>query len=295
MAKSLQEITDTWANWMNGRYSGGGIRFTASTRYSNNSELDAYHQYQTNPSDQTITFDPNAPDPTPGQAFSQATNYENDTSLQQTVTYTQSMQTSKSFTWSVTELLSIGLEVSITAGTPAVAQIGAKVTTNLTLSSTQGASESEQQTWTVANPYNVAPHTSLQATLVVTTQQYNVNWGATVTLRGCVAIWFNNKIELWPGSGYHWLWFIPVQSVIADCQANNLIDTTGYTVIGDGIFAKSSGVFTGGQGLSTSVKVKESPLHPEAASLDERGSTGEYLIPLNDAGNNAYVSTLEGE
>lgn len=291
MAQTLQQITDAWGNWMNGQYPGGGIRFTESTNYGNQSYLDQYHQYQTSATYQSMTYDPHAPAPIPGTASSVVTSYNNGSSVSQSYTYQQTLTTEQSFTWSITESLSVGIEISATEGVPEVAQVGEKVTTTLSFSSTQGATSTTTQSWSVSQPIIAPPNSHVDATMVVTTQQYNINWTATCKLAGSVAIWFNNKVALNPGD-YHWLWFIPIEQVFTQCQQNNIIDTTGYQVVAGGVLAYSSGTFAGGQGVGVSINVTESPLHA-ASAKDSTARLGAYTIPITTAGTSALIGRTD--
>ena len=240
MAKKLQEITDAWGSWMNNKYSGGGIRFTESTDYGKHSELNQYHQYETEAIFQSIIYD-NGPAPINGSVSSIETDYRNNTSSEQHYTYKESMTTEQSFTWSKTETLSVGVEISATVGVPKVAEINEKVTTYLSFSSTQEKTEKKARTWSIETPMTVKPYTHLSAKLVITTQEYDIKWTATCLLKGYVAIWFNNKVALNSNdpNNKHWLWFYPIDDVFDECAMYNIIDTTGYQIVWGGVLAYS--------------------------------------------------------
>src|SRR5438094_655012 len=105
MAKhSLQEITDAYGNWVASQH-GTSLHWSESTNYGNHSQLDGWHQYQVNPSDQQFTYDPAAPAPIPGELDTQAMNYDNGTTAAQSVTYSVSETTQQTFNWSVTDTL----------------------------------------------------------------------------------------------------------------------------------------------------------------------------------------------
>jgi hypothetical protein len=271
MARTLQDVTDAWGNWMNSKYSGGGIRFTESTKYSNRSELNQYHRYETMATYQSIVYD-NGPEPINGSARSIKTDYRNNTSLEQSVVYKESMTMEQSFTWSMTESLSIGIEMSATVGVPKVAESSMKVTTTLSLSSTQGSTSKKTQTWAIEQPLRIPPRTHVNAQLVVGTQDYDINWTATCKLEGYVAIWFNNKVALNPDpDDKHWLWFYPIEAVIDECRRYGIIDTAGYQVCYGSVLAQSRGKFSGGQGINMKIDVNEEP-------LEYGGQPNEYVV-----------------
>lgn len=286
MANSLQQITDAWGNWMAAKLPfSGGMRFTESTNYGNQSDLDNYHQYQTNATVQSMTYDPAGPPPIPGSESSITTSYNNDSTVPQSYTYDQSLETQQTFTWSITEALSVGIEISATEGVPSVAQVGQKVTTNISFSSTQGASFNKTEKWAVSMPIVAPPESHIDALMVVTTAQYDIQWTAVCLLDGSVAIWFNNKVALNPGD-YHWLWFIPIEQVFSDCQQYNIIDTTGYQVVAGGVLATSTGTFTGGQGVGVAIQVKQTPI---SSGSDPAGQAVTLTIPIKEDGTSALI------
>lgn len=287
MSTSLQDITNEWGNWMSTKYpDGGGIKFTESTNYDNYDELDQYHNYQTNATYQSINYDPNAPSPIPGTAYSATTSYNNGSSIQQSYTYQQNMTTQQTFTWSITSSLSIGLEISEEVEVPDVAKVGTKLTTKIDLSSTAGSTESQTQSWSVTQPINVPPNSHVDAKMVAALENYNINWSACCLLTGYVAIWFHNKVALNPNN-YHWLWFVPIQNVISACVNNNIIDTTGYEIVSNGVLAYSSGTFYGGQGVGVCINVEQSPL--DITSNAKSNSIKTIEIPIDINGANALI------
>jgi len=277
MARSLQEITDAWGNWMVHQHGGGKCRFTSSTRYSDHSELNAYHGYQTTAAAQTISYDTGSPLPKPKQLTSVITTYRNDSSLEQTFTYNQSETVQRNFTWSVTESISISESITIQAGLPEIAEISSTTTVDVSLSSTQGASYDKSKTWSVDQPFNVAAHSLFEAKMIITVQDYNIKWSCDVSLIGHVAIWFEDKVALNPND-YHWLWFIPIQQVISDCQTHNIIDTSNYKISGNGVLTQAQGVFAGSQGISYNVDTKETSLQPQG-ELQEPMATSSSFLP----------------
>ncbi|MEV5510374.1 cytotoxin leucocidin [Streptomyces orinoci] len=287
-ARPLQEITDEWGRWMaRERFPGSrGCRFTASTDYGRQGALAAYHQYQVSTTYSGITYDPNAPSPVPGQVNSVATNYRNGTEVEQLVTYKQSRTTEQDLRISVTESLKIGVTVEVSAEIPAVAKVSETTSIEATLSSTQEFSHKETQNWSVDLPLKIPAKSLVEATLVVGTQKYDIDWTATVALRGHVAIWFEEKVDLNHDGDYHWLWFIPIEEVFRDCRAHGIVDTAGYEVTASGVNAFAAGTFTGGQGVSLSVNAVQKPLD----GRQQRGvAVHSVPVPLSDAGRKVIV------
>ncbi|MBJ6110772.1 ETX/MTX2 family pore-forming toxin [Hymenobacter sp. BT523] len=270
---SLQQITDAWGNWYSSQH-GTSCRFTASTNYGSQSFLDNYHQYQTNVQVQDIVYTSNTP-PVGGSEVAYQLWYDNGTSVQQQNTFQETQTSQQSFTWSITESLSVGIEISATEGVPAVASSSQKVTVTLGLSSTQGQTKTNTQTWSVNSPINVPANSSVKADMVISTQSYDVNFTQAVLLQGSVAIWNNDKVN------GHWLWFIPIQSVFQDCLDHNIIDTSGYSIVSGGVTTQATGVFQGSQGVSVGVTAKQYPLRSSAASA--KAAAPQALEPVAEA------------
>jgi hypothetical protein len=283
MPNSLQHITDAWGSWMNSKYNGGGVKFTSSTDYDDHSELDDYHSHQTSATITSMVYDPNAPAPGPGSVDSVATTFNNSTSVQQSYTYQQTETTQQSFTWTITEALSVGVEVSATEGVPEVAQVGEKVTTTINFSSTQGITINNTQSWSVTHIVVAPPHSTIQAMMVVATQDYDINWRATCNLVGSVAIWFKNKIAVPGSNGSHNLYFYPIQQVFKDCINNNITDTSGYQVNSSSVSALSTGVFRGGQGTSVDINMTQTDQLSQG--------TMQMSIPIDETGASAVISS----
>ncbi|WP_336687213.1 ETX/MTX2 family pore-forming toxin [Chryseobacterium bernardetii] len=258
---SLQQITDAWGKWYSQQH-GTTCRFTASTDYSSQSFLNDYHQYQVSTTTQSIVYDGNSL-PTNGSNVAFETIYNNNTQVSNQQSLIETETSTQTFEWSITEALSIGVEISATEGVPAVASSTQKVTVNLSLSSTQKSTVTNTQSWSVNTTLTIPPQSSVKADIVIGTQSYNINFTVSVMLNGYVAIWNNDKVN------GHWLWFIPITEVFSDCIANNIIDTSGYDIVGGGVSTTAKGVFTGSQGVNVVVNTIQYPLNSNNTSAKD--------------------------
>ncbi|MFC4518204.1 ETX/MTX2 family pore-forming toxin [Streptomyces ehimensis] len=286
--RSLQEITDEWGKWLaRERFpKSNGCRFTASTDYGKQSALGDYHKHQVSAKYSGIVYDPNAPSPVPGQVSSVATNYRNGTDVEQQVTYKQSKTTEQDLRISVTESLKIGVTMEVSAEIPAVAKVSETTSIEASLSSTQEYTHKETQNWSVDLPLKIPAKSVVEASLVVGTQKYDIDWTATVNLSGNVAIWFNEKVDLNHDGDNHWLWFVPIEQVLRDCRDNGIVDVTGYEITADGVSAFASGKFSGGQGVSLNINAVQKPLD----GRQKRGvETQTIPVALDRTGKKASV------
>jgi len=268
---SLQQITDAWGAWYS-KQNGTSCRFTASTNYGSQGDLGNYHEYQVSAVCQNIIYDGNSV-PTNGSNIAFETIFNNNSQVQNQQSLVETETSTQAFTWSITEAISIGVEISATEGVPAVASSTQKVTVNLSFSSTQSKTVTNTQTWSVNTIVNIPAYSSIKADIVIGTQSYDINFTASVMLNGYVAIWNNDKVN------GHWLWFIPITQVFSDCNANNIIDTSGYSFLGGGISTTAKGVFTGSQGINVVVNTIQSPLG--SGNISERKTLSNEGTQLN--------------
>ena len=268
---SLQQITDAWGAWYS-KQNGTSCRFTASTNYASQGDLGNYHEYQVSAVCQNIIYDGNSV-PTNGSNIAFETIFNNNSQVQNQQSLVETETSTQAFTWSITEAISIGVEISATEGVPAVASSTQKVTVNLSFSSTQSKTVTNTQTWSVNTIVNIPAYSSIKADIVIGTQSYDINFTASVMLNGYVAIWNNDKVN------GHWLWFIPITEVFSDCNANNIIDTSGYSFLGGGISTTAKGVFTGSQGINVVVNTIQSPLG--SGNISERKTLSNEGTQLN--------------
>jgi hypothetical protein len=161
-----------------------------------------------------------------------------------------------------------------------VAKVSETTSIETNLSSTQEFTHKETQNWSVDLPLRIPPQSLIEASLVVGTQKYDIDWTATVNLAGNVAIWFEEKVDLNHDGDYHWLWFVPIEEVFRDCRAHSIVDTAGYEITTDGVDAFASGKFGGGQGVSLNVNVIQKDL-----TGHERSSAPRTIpVPLSQNG-----------
>jgi len=268
---SLQQITDAGGAWYS-KQNGTSCRFTASTNYASQGDLGNYHEYQVSAVCQNIIYDGNSV-PTNGSNIAFETIFNNNSQVQNQQSLVETETSTQAFTWSITEAISIGVEISATEGVPAVASSTQKVTVTLSFSSTQSKTITNTQTWSVNTIVNIPAYSSIKADIVIGTQSYDINFTASVMLNGYVAIWNNDKVN------GHWLWFIPITQVFSDCNANNIIDTSGYSFLGGGISTTAKGVFTGSQGINVVVNTIQSPLG--SGNISERKTLSNEGTQLN--------------
>lgn len=291
--KELKEITDAWGKWKAKRL-GTSLRFTESTKYGNRSELDQYHQYQVNVSqNNSVYYAPSSPQDG-GYLLAGNYDYTNNTSVAQTYTFKTTYQNADEFAWSVTENVKVGEEITVQAKIPFIIDATSKTTFEFSIASTQGKKTTNTQTYDLSIPILVPPYTRAYGNSQLIIQKYNTAWWADVMMKGYVAVWFNDKVDYGnPGGGNtHWLWFIPIETVLRETANNNLINTDGYTAVSGGVKTTAKGQYTSSLGAIIKVVSNEESL-VQSRSLTTREPevvTREYY-PLEKA-IPAYVEPI---
>src|SRR5215204_3884823 len=102
--------------------------------------------------------------------------------------FTWATKTTRVFTWSMTETLSTGIETSVEAEVPEISKVGVKWSVNLSLSSTQTTSKSEEQDWSIEQPVTVGPKSALKCTAYIRKTLYNVPFTVPVNYKGYAAV-----------------------------------------------------------------------------------------------------------
>lgn len=254
--------------------------FTASTNYASQKNLPDWNKYQVETVLGDIVYDGNSP-PTGGSAVAYELWLDNGTMVTQSEAFSYTSTTSQTFNWSVTEPLSIGIEVDATEGLPGVAQVTEKLTVKVGLSSTQGGSSTKTQSWTVDSPVTVPSNASVKCEIVISSQSYDIDYIQPLTMTNYVAIEINDWQD-WNHDGQmQKLWFIPITQVFQDVIANNLIDTTGYQLTPNSAIATARGTFTGSQGIDVTARITQYPLRTSgttgsAAAVGEPVATTLY-------------------
>jgi len=183
----------------------------------------------------------------PGYTFKQW--FHNGQSVPITGIIHKQKSVASTFTWSVTESLKVGAEVSIDVGVPEVVSGNIKLTTELNLASTQEKTETSTDTFTVSQEIIIPAKTSLKAIVTITETEVEVPWTATMHVTGYEAIWLEDKCN------DHWLWFAPIEQ-LADYSPKL---KPGMTPYGDGFSFETQGVFKSVQALRAVVHTKEYP------------------------------------
>jgi hypothetical protein len=180
-------------------------------------------------------------------------------SLPSTLQFSKSQTTTSTFSWMMTEGLSItGTEkFTVEFALPALAKTESETTVsiNLNVSSTQQQTDTVTETWTVSEVVSLAPNLVTNVRWVINQIEVDCPFTVDVRVTGAVGVWFNDKIEFRGQSGgKHWLWFIPIAEIAA--QAGN----PNFTANGAEARFRCHGQFIGVGATNASLYVQTYPL-----------------------------------
>lgn len=177
----------------------------------NGKDLKKYKKYKTKVEFLDISYGAKKPITFPKQSFAQW--FDNDTSLEATQIFKRKEITRDTFTYSFTEGIKAGVEISGTAGVPGVASVGVKSHVELSFSATQTKIVGEDKIWEVEVPLRIPPRRSVSAVTIIDIDKHDLKFTAELLLTGYVAIWFKKKIP-WNGKSKHHLWFPSIRDVV---------------------------------------------------------------------------------
>jgi hypothetical protein len=121
-----------------------------------------------------------------------SSSFENDTSVQDSQVVRLSGTNTASFSTSFTEGIKIGAETKVTSKIPFLAEGQVTLSAEGSFSSTQNDSSTQSQTFEVVNTINIAPHTRVEASLLISSLQYKGKLSAKVQVAGQLRIAFGD-------------------------------------------------------------------------------------------------------
>lgn len=117
----------------------------------------------------------------------QSSSFKNDTDAQSKQTFAVNKQTSDSFTWSITEALSISYEYSVKV--PLIGDSTWKF--NLSLSSTQAQTTSVTRQWTYSAEVPIPPRSTVETSFLVQEGRVSTPFKMTLQAHGKIMMTFN--------------------------------------------------------------------------------------------------------
>ncbi len=109
-----------------------------------------------------------------------------------------------------------------------------KLTVTLSVTSTDSQTKTDTDSWTVQSQIVTAPGQTQSIQIFINTQSTTASFTYSYAFSGYVPIWFEDQIDiactgLGPSGGKHWLWFIPVDTVIDAAASTGDASCAGFT------------------------------------------------------------------
>lgn len=121
--------------------------------------------------------------------------------------FSKSTSTSSTCTWTVTSGMSLQSGVTATVGIPVLAEMTFSESIQLNFASSSSQSTNHVDAWTIDTDVPVPPFTYVNATYTIMEQDFDCKWTAQLKIRGCVNVWFNDKVN------NHWEWWYGVSDI----------------------------------------------------------------------------------
>jgi Repeat of unknown function (DUF5648) len=220
----LQAVTDQLGFLLAGKT----FDWSASTTYDTDQhpELAPYlsSQVSIQVAGQAVYPDQNQFTASPSEPTSQTGCYQNSTSIAASTLIDASVSETVTFTWSVTETLSVAWGSQVKAGLPDSVEATTTWQVTLSVGSTQGQSQSNTVTFGTSPTIEVPEDTTTTWRVTYTNQSYTIPFTIPVTLLGSVAIETtapisSTQIDAIGGQQYEissqqWLILVPIGALI---------------------------------------------------------------------------------
>lgn len=183
----------------------------------------------------------------------------NGSSVEQQYNFVMRNTYADTFSWSVNEELKVGTEVKGKAGIPFLAEGEVTSSVELTLSSNQTKTKTHTEEFETQVSIKVPSHTTIYGDIFIEVGSGYIPFTSKGQISGCCAYWFHDKIALNNDGDKHWLWFIPISTVLQINLDNNCY-ITGFGWNSDGsCYGEAKGVLNFSLGYKAISKIHEKP------------------------------------
>lgn len=249
MSNKIENLQDLATKWGNESSKRNGTTCRWVKLHAEGWGMDQYPQYKISSRVLKVWYDQNYDEvPLPGQILTSS--FNNDSDGVGSAVFKKSKQTTTSFTWSITEGLELGISEEITAGVPEVAQSKTTLSAKISLSSTQGETKSETNTWEIDRTISVPPYKSIEMTWAINEAKITATFYADIEITGFFAIWNNDKVN------GHWLYFVPVANAFRQMKEWGMQIPSQFSIQGNSVIYHAKGECAGQSGLNDVFSVK---------------------------------------
>ncbi|MUJ04975.1 hypothetical protein GNQ12_05815 [Pseudomonas aeruginosa] len=274
----LQDITDAWGKWFAER-NNLSLHYTASTDYSKHAPDYKKYQVSTKSVADFVTITSSRVTGTDIR-LDEVHETRNVTSLEQTSELSLTYDITNTHKVSITHALKIGVKAGAKFKIPLVGDTNIEISTDYTHTNNNEKTETKKNAIAVKIPVRVPPHKKVMGRGSFTIKTVVSSWEVPVLLQGYVAVRFHEFIYWNNSPEKHALWFIPIEDIFKDCSWHEIIDTTGYKVVSNGVHAIIQGECTSSFGTELRKELREGNYDDTWDDLDPHKNTyySNYLV-----------------
>lgn len=170
--------------------------------------------------------------------------FDNDSSAEQSFSFTKSETTTASNTWTSSTTIHLGVSTSIKVGVP-FAEATDTFSLDVTNSLGKSQTHTKAQTWSASQMVNVPKKSTMKATMVVKKTTMSGQFTAVMDMPYYARLWCHDT------TNNHREWFVPAQNFLPHA----------YPDVCSGETCNLHGAFTGWQGVSATVQLKQCKLN----------------------------------
>jgi hypothetical protein len=251
-----------WGDWyanQNNTTLGG----FATTDYGAYDQLSQYTQFQISVAYSDIVYDDQnntgvLVDSSP--QLGELTSWNNNTTGNDTLNYSDTFQIQQSFAWATANALSSTDSMTAEVAIPdIVAKFGGSMSTTLSLTQSSTVSLQNSYTHVSAESIQVPANSCLTAQAMLWNASFNIPYAAQVAFTGKVAVWTDDPVN------GHYLWFKPLGNVFGDIVANSLWPSSVTSLYVPGhdnmtLYFQVQGVFSGRNGWFDQIDTEQYPV-----------------------------------
>ena len=250
----FQDVAQEWANNVARRY-GTSVRFVDLK--AEHPDMQQYKWAHTEYNYLSTRLEDPGKLPQNGQADTFEQWFSNGGSVDSTTVFTKEVVTENTFSIQFTESFKYGMSAEASISIPATGGFKVSESFEFNLSSTQAFTKKETKRWNIQQTIKIPPKKSVVLKFILQTDVYQDFWiNSEIELSGYIGVWFNNKIDInrdpSQQSDFHWLWFIPVQTIVREVGKKNY----RFNAEGNPVFV-ARGKITGNNGLKSWVTLEE--------------------------------------
>jgi len=183
---------------------------------------------------------------TPAPPFVFTSYFNNNSTETDQIQFSRSETTSNSYSWSITESVTVGVTISVEAGIPGICEANDQFSMSLDMSSTQTQTGTDTKSWSVEETINVPPHSTIRVDILVGAGQFSADFTTAINF-------IPNSAGMFSCQGSDRIFYVVFPSDFLSYGSGPGV-SCGYTS------CNTTGSFSGLQGINVQVNVTQCQL-----------------------------------